>query len=77
MDPATIRNTSFKLVRDGASAPESAAVSYDASRKQAKLDPTNSLRKGAWYTATVTTSVKDLAGYSLASDKTWSFTVRP
>lgn len=66
MDPATIRNTSFKLVRDGASAPESAAVSYDASRKQAKLDPTNSLRKGARYTATVTTSVKDLAGNSLA-----------
>jgi hypothetical protein len=75
VDPATITNTSFKLVRQGASAPESATVSYDASLKQAKLDPTNSLRKGARYTATVTTRVTDLVGNPVASDKTWSFTV--
>jgi hypothetical protein len=77
VDRTTITKTTFKLVRSGTTTPVSATVTYDASLNRAKLDPTNSLRRGAQYTATVTTGVKDLVGNPLAPAKTWSFRVRP
>ena len=62
MGASTIKTTTFRLVRKGTTTPIAATVSYDASRKRAKLDPSRTLRRGATYTATVTRQTKDLAG---------------
>lgn len=76
MKASTITRTTVKLIRKGTTTPVTATVTYDPSIKRAKLDPGASLRRGAIYTATVTTGVKDLAGNPMASRKSWSFTVR-
>ena len=59
-----------------------AAVTYDAIRNTATLDPTNSLRSRPTYKALVTTGTKDLVGNPLDQNpttglqqKAWSFTV--
>ncbi len=43
---------------------------------KAIMTPTDPLRSGVTYTATVSTAAKDLAGNTLAKTKTWTFTVR-
>ncbi|PLS83533.1 MAG: hypothetical protein CYG60_21910, partial [Actinobacteria bacterium] len=53
-----------------------ATVVYDTARKQAVLNPSRDLVRGATYTATVTRGAKDPAGNLLAASKIWSFTVR-
>jgi hypothetical protein len=61
-----------------------ATVTYDSVAKKATLNPNSNLVRGAYYTATVTTGAKDLAGYSLDQNptltglqpKTWTFRVR-
>ena len=73
---STVTKTTVKLVRRGTTTPVTATVTYDAARKRAKLDPRNALRRGATYTTTVTTGIKDPAGNPLASKRTWSFAVR-
>ena len=58
-------------------------MSYDSATRTATLDPTNSLRAGTTYKATVTVGAKDLAGNRLdqngtstgSQQKAWSFTV--
>lgn len=76
MRPSTVNGTTVKLVRRGTTTPLRATVTYDASRRRAKLDPRSSLARGAVYTATVTTRATDSAGNALAATKSWSFTVR-
>jgi subtilisin len=76
MDPNTISTTTFKLVRQGTSTPVSTTVSYDPATKTATLNPSTSLKRGATYTATVTTGAKDEGGNPLAQQKTWSFKVK-
>jgi hypothetical protein len=80
---STINGTTFKLFKKGSTTKIGAAVSYDASTRTAKLDPTNNLRLGTTYKAVVTTGAKDLAGLQLdqttttgLQQKTWLFTVR-
>jgi hypothetical protein len=70
MDPATINNTSFTL-KEGVNS-ISGLVSY--SRKTAAFAPTVALLPGTLYTATINTSVSDMAGNFIASTYTWSFT---
>lgn len=53
-----------------------AAVVYDAANDRTILTPSRKLRRGVTYTATVTTSAKDLAGNALAVNKVWRFRVR-
>ena len=76
MDAATINGTTFTLLKQGTT-PVSATVTYDAATKKAILDPGANLDEGATYIATIkggTGGVKDLAGNTLTSDKSWSFT---
>lgn len=72
----TVTKTTVKLVRKGTTTPLTATVTYDSTLNRAQLDPSSSLIRGATYIATVTTGVEDLAGNPMASNKSWSFTVR-
>jgi CSLREA domain-containing protein len=83
MDTNTINGTTFKLFKKGSTTQRAAQVSYSASTRTAKLDPTNNLRRGVTYKAVVSTGAKDLAGNRLDQDrsttalqkKVWYFTV--
>jgi hypothetical protein len=79
--------TTFKLVRlnaDGTTTKVTATVSYDATTKQAILDPDSNLDLGRTYRATVTTGAQDSAGNALDQNhniagnqsKSWKFTVQ-
>ncbi|MDD5091292.1 MAG: ice-binding family protein [Candidatus Wallbacteria bacterium] len=70
MNPATITTSTFTLMQGAALIP--CAVSY--SGLIASLNPAADLAPGTVYTATITTGAKDLAGNSMAADKTWSIT---
>jgi Bacterial Ig-like domain len=79
MDPATLSTTTFTLTKQGSATPVAATVAYDEATKKATLDPSADLDPSATYTATLkggASGAKDLAGSSLAADKTWSFTTQ-
>jgi len=71
MEPTTILATSFTLVGPAA---VTGTVTYDAPSKTATFTPSANLAANTVYTATITTAVKDLAGFALAADKVWNFT---
>jgi hypothetical protein len=81
---SSINGQTFKLFRKGSTTKVGASVSYNADTHTAKLDPTNSLRRGATYKAVVTTGARDLAGNQLDQNsslsglqqKVWFFAVR-
>jgi hypothetical protein len=76
MDPNTIGANTFALVKQGATTPVTAQVSYDAATRKATLDPNADLDPSTTYLATLkggATGAKDLAGNPLGADKTWSF----
>jgi Bacterial Ig-like domain len=83
MRASTINTTTFKLRKSGTSTNLSATVTYNATTKQATLNPSANLQSGATYVATVTTGAKDVAGNSLDQSfttagnqaKSWSFKV--
>ncbi len=88
-DPVTGNPTTFTLVKKtstGTSAPIAATMSYveTATGYKATLNPTNGLRLGATYIATVTAAARDLAANRLDQNptktgnqkKTWRFTVK-
>jgi Bacterial Ig-like domain len=87
MDPSTINDTTFKLVKlnaDGTTTSVTAAVSYASATKKAILNPATNLKSGRTYKATVTTGAQDLAGNALDQDpnlannqsKSWKFKVQ-
>lgn len=80
MDRVSIEATgAFTLKQQGAAAPWEARVTYDPASNRATLTPVSPLNPGTTYTATVrggVDGVKNLAGNSLAVDRTWSFTTR-
>ena len=63
MKASTINSTTFTLRKQGSTGFLTARVSYDPSTDTAILDPTNSLKRGATYTASVNIGAEDLAGY--------------
>jgi hypothetical protein len=77
MNASTITTSTFQL-RNPAGTLVTATVAYNATTRVATLTPSSALTGGpTTYTATVvggTNGVKDLAGNSLASNQTWSFT---
>ena len=83
MRASTINGQTFKLFKQGSTTKVGAVVSYDASKDRAKLDPKNSLKRGATYKAVVTTSATDEAGNRLdqrpgvagLQQKQWTFTI--
>ncbi|WP_372767627.1 ice-binding family protein [Lutibacter sp.] len=70
MDASTINALTFTL-KIGTTDVQG-TVSYTGTT--AKFTPKNTLLAGTQYTATITTSAKDLAGNALAAPKVWSFT---
>jgi len=73
LDPASISGASFEL-RDAASALVAANVSYDAGTRTATLAPDAPLAYSSTHTATLFSSVSDLAGNPLTAGVVWSFT---
>jgi hypothetical protein len=76
MDSNTVSTNTFTLVKQGATTPVTAQVSYDAATRKATLDPNADLDPSATYLATLkggATGVKDRAGNPLGADKAWSF----
>ena len=76
MKASTITTSSFQLKNAGVVVP--ATVTYDSITKTAKLTPQSTLVYGASYSVTVkggAGGVSDVAGNTLASSVTWSFTV--
>ena len=76
MDSATIGGSTFEL-RDAASAPVAAVISYDSGTNTATLTPSAPLVNSVTYTASVlggTGGVTDSAGNALTTDYSWSFT---
>ncbi len=71
MDATTITTSTFTLNEASA---VTGSVSYNAGTLTATFVPTNSLKPGTAHTATLTTTVADLAGNGLASANAWSFT---
>ena len=85
MRPASVKDA-FKLFRKGSTNQIAATVSYPNPNSlpyTAKLDPSNSLKRGATYKAVVTTVAKDMAGNRLDQDsstaglqqKVWFFEI--
>ncbi|MDZ7822523.1 MAG: ice-binding family protein [Candidatus Marinimicrobia bacterium] len=72
MDHATIVAANVTL-KQGSTA-VNGTVTYDIPNHVAIFAPAENLVSGTEYTATVTTSVTDLAGNTLATNKVWSFT---
>jgi hypothetical protein len=84
MKAGTIGAQTFKLRKQGATTSVPAAVSYDAQRRRATLNPNANLQAGATYIVTVSTGARDAAGNALDQDpstaseqvKVWKFTTR-
>lgn len=70
MDATTITTLTFTLKQGTTSV--SGLVSYSGTT--ATFTPTNILLSNSTYTATITTSAKDLAGNALTNNYVWSFT---
>jgi hypothetical protein len=68
MDASTITNESFTLYGAG---PIAGTVSYNDST--AFFNPTSPLKPNTTYTASITTTVKDLMGNALQTDYVWRF----
>lgn len=77
MKATTFTGSTLTLVKQGATTPVSATVSYNATTRKATLNPGADLASNTTYVATVkggTGGVTDLAGNALGASKAWSFT---
>ncbi|MBK9728845.1 MAG: Ig-like domain-containing protein [Saprospiraceae bacterium] len=70
MNPLTINTSSF-IIKEGSNIVQG-SVSYLGTK--ATFIPINSLKPNTIYTGTITTSVKNLAGTSIANNYIWTFT---
>ena len=70
MNPATINNTTFLLMRGAISV--AGTVTYAGNT--ASFTPTGLLLAGTVYTATITTGARNLAGNGLVANYVWTFT---
>ncbi|MDO7869277.1 Ig-like domain-containing protein [Nocardioides jiangxiensis] len=69
-----VTTSTFKVRRSGTSTYLRAAVSLSSDGRQAVLNPTDNLRRGATYVVTLTSSITDRAGNRLATTS-WSLRV--
>ena len=72
MNPLTINNTTFLLMRGAISVP--GTVTYAGATNTASFTPAAPLLNGTPYTATITTQARNLAGNGLATNYVWTFT---
>jgi hypothetical protein len=70
IDPSTVTSSTFILNAGGSAV----SGTLGCSGSTATFTPSSSLNPSTTYTATVTTGIKDLNGYALASNYNWSFT---
>jgi hypothetical protein len=75
IDAATLTAATFTVTQG--TTPVLGAVAYATTTSTATFTPTDPLTANTLYSATLTTSVKDLAGNGLATAKTWAFTTAP
>jgi hypothetical protein len=73
MDPATLTSGTFSLRNDDLEAAVSGEVTYHAVIATAVFQPAAALLFGTHYSATLSSSVTDLAGNHLGVDYSWSF----
>lgn len=73
MAPATINVTTFRLTGPGATV-VAGTVSYNATTHVATLTPTTALAASTLFTAIVDINARDVAGNSMASPHSWTFT---
>ena len=73
MDHSTINASTFTLVSAG-DVPVTGTVSYDVISHIATFAPASALAQNTFYSATITTGARDLAGNPLASNAVWNFT---
>jgi hypothetical protein len=71
MDPTTITGSTFTLRDNGNISVNGTVV---CSGSSVSFMPSSNLQKGMTYTVTITTGAKNMAGYPLAADHSWSFT---
>jgi methionine-rich copper-binding protein CopC len=69
-----VTTSTFKLKNTATATGVPATVTLDSTQQVATLYPSSPLAAGTKYTATLTTGIKDLAGNSLPSSVSWSFT---
>ncbi|HKL86398.1 MAG TPA: ice-binding family protein [Treponemataceae bacterium] len=75
MDPNTVVALNFTLTKSSSlSVPVLGNVVYDLPNTTARFSPKSNLENNTEYTATITTSVKDKSGNSMAQQKVWTFT---
>lgn len=67
----TVTDSNLRMTRMGVAVPGS--LNYDAAKYKISFAPTKALDLLANYTVTAGTGLKDLAGNSLAAEKSWSF----
>ena len=72
VDLTTVNEATF-IVKAG-TATAAGTVSYDAATDTARFLSTSPLSYNTFYTATVTSNVKDMAGNAMIADYTWNFT---
>ena len=78
MDAASFDPTSdhLSLARKGSSRAVPAKVYLNSAKTKVSLDPGRKLRLGETYVATVRAGAKDATGNTLATGRTWRFTIR-
>lgn len=72
LDPATVNNNTFRLRSNNGSI--SGSVSYEDST--AVFSPSENLRDGTIFTATITDDIKDLSGNYPNNNYNWNFTTK-
>jgi hypothetical protein len=72
---ATVNGKSFQLKKRGTKRKVRARVTTSSDGLRAVLNPNRRLRRGTYYTATLTSGITDRQGNSLTA-KTWTFRVR-
>ena len=72
MDASTISTSSFTLV-DGFGAPVAGTVSYNAPTRTATFSPAANLADGTFFTATLSSTIRNLNGKRLNGSYSWTF----
>ena len=76
MDATTITSSTITLRVTSSGSAVAGTVSYNAATRVATFTPTSTLSAPVSYTATVSSTVKDVAGNAMGTDVVFSFTTR-
>ena len=74
LNPASLTASSFSLTPTAGGSPVAASLTYDATTRTARLQPSARLSQSTSYTATLTTGIQATDGTAMSSNVSWSFT---